>query len=69
MLNIFRQLVVNSFRGIQLPGSMEPLTLTNVDQFVTRLLTLATENPAQHQAVIATARDIVSRMDYAKISC
>ena len=65
---MFRQLVVNSFRGVQLPGSMEPLTLSSVDQFVSRLLAMATENPGQNQAVINTARDIISRMDYAKIS-
>jgi hypothetical protein len=62
--------VVNSFRGLQLPGNnTEPLSLATVDQFVTRLLAMAAENPAQHQAVISTARDIVSRMDYSKISC
>lgn len=67
---VCRQLVVSSFRGVQLPGSpAEPLSLANVDQFVGRLLALATDNPGQHQAIISTARDIVSRMDYAKISC
>jgi hypothetical protein len=55
---------------MQLPGNnTEPLSLATVDQFVTRLLAMAAENPAQHQAVISTARDIVSRMDYSKISC
>ena len=50
-------------------GLNEPLNLRNVDEMASILLNLATEHPAQSHAVVNTAKDIVTRLDYSKISC
>jgi len=68
-LDMLRQMVLSSFRGVTLPGSVEPITPGTVDQFVSKLHGL-TENSNQstgQQALLSTVRDIVSRMDFSKI--
>lgn len=66
-LDILRQMVVSAFRGVQLPGAMEPLTLTSVDQFVARLQGMVGGDQGGNSALVSTVRDIVSRMDFNKI--
>jgi len=68
-LESVRHLVLQGFRGVQVPGLSEPLSLRNVDEMVSILLNLVTDHPIQNLAVINTAKDIVSRLDYSKISC
>jgi len=66
-LDLLRQMVVSAFRGVQLPGALEPLTLASADQFVSRLQGMISEGGQQHSSVVSTVRDIVSRMDLSKI--
>eukprot|EP00092_Neocalanus_flemingeri_P005635 GFUD01006069.1.p1 GENE.GFUD01006069.1~~GFUD01006069.1.p1 ORF type:complete len:310 (-),score=106.26 GFUD01006069.1:648-1577(-) len=67
-LDMLRQMVVSSFRGVQLPGNHEPLTLQSVDQFVAGLHGVTVEQQGQqHTGLLNTVRDIVSRMDFNKI--
>ena len=67
--NSFRQMVLSAFRGVQLPGNIEPVTPTTVDQFVAKLhsLTEKESTSASQQALLTTVRDVVSRMDFSKI--
>ena len=66
---LFRQMVLSSFRGVQLPGSMEPPTPATVDQFVAKLHSLTEKENATagQQALLTTVKDVVSRMDFSKI--
>jgi len=67
-LDMLRQMVVSSFRGVQLPGNHEPLTLQSVDQFVSGLHGVVVEQQGQqHTGLLNTVKDIVSRMDFSKI--
>jgi len=67
-LDMLRQMVVSSFRGVQLPGNHEPLTLQSVDQFVAGLHSVMVEQQGQqHTGLLNTVKDIVSRMDFTKI--
>jgi len=67
-LDMLRQMVVSSFRGVQLPGNHEPLTLQSVDQFVSGLHGVMVEQQGQqHTGLLNTVKDIVSRMDFSKI--
>jgi len=67
-LDMLRQMVVSSFRGVQLPGNHEPLTLQSVDQFVSGLHSVMVEQQGQqHTGLLNTVKDIVSRMDFSKI--
>ena len=67
-LDMLRQMVVSSFRGVQLPGNHEPLTLQSVDQFVSGLQGVMVEQQGQqHTGLLNTVKDIVSRMDFSKI--
>jgi len=68
-LDLLRQMVVTSFRGVSLPGnaSQEPLTHTNVDQYVAKLLSMTEREPELHEGLITTVRDIVGKMDFTKI--
>ena len=67
-LDMLRQMVVSSFRGVQLPGNHEPLTLQSVDQFVSGLHSVMVEQQGQqHTGQLNTVKDIVSRMDFNKI--
>ena len=47
----------------------EPLSVRNVDQMVSTLLSLVEKNPNQNQALINSAKDIIARIDYGKIAC
>jgi len=68
-LDSLRQLIVSAFRGQQVPGVVEHLTMENTDQFVLRLHSLMSEAPGPAQdLIIRTAKDIVARMDYGKIA-
>lgn len=67
-LDLLRQMVVASFRGVSMPG-VEPVTAATVDQFVSRLHGLTEQgsiSPTQ-QALLNTAREVVGRMDFSKI--
>ena len=66
---LFRQMVLSAFRGVQLPGSMEPPTPATVDQFVAKLHSLTEKENATagQQALLTTVKDVVSRMDFSKI--
>jgi len=67
-LDMLRQMVVSSFRGVQLPGNHEPLTMQSVDQFVAGLHSVMIEQQGQqHAGLLNTVKDIVSRMDFTKI--
>jgi len=67
-LDMLRQMMVSSFRGVQLPGNHEPLTLQSVDQFVSGLHSVMVEQQGQqHTGLLNTVKDIVSRMDFSKI--
>merc|ERR1712227_766152 len=65
-LDMIRQMVLSAFRGVQLPGNIEPVTPTTVDQFVAKLhsLTEKESTSASQQALLTTVRDVVSRMDF-----
>lgn len=68
-LDLLKQMVLSAFRGVTLPGSVEPVTPGTVDQFVTRLhdLTEAGHQTVGQQALLSAVRDIVARMDFTKI--
>jgi hypothetical protein len=65
-LDMLRQMVLTSFRGLPLPG-IEPVTPATVDHFVARLHGLAEGGSAGQQALLATVREVVARMDFSKI--
>jgi len=68
-LDSLRQLIVSAFRGVQVPGVVDHLTLDTTDQFVLRLHSLMSEAPGPAQdLIIRTAKDIVARMDYGKMA-
>merc|ERR1712126_19543 len=68
-LDMIRQMVLSAFRGVQLPGNIEPVTPTTVDQFVAKLhsLTEGGTPTVGQQALLSTVKDIVARMDFSKI--
>jgi len=66
-LEAVRQLVLQGFKGVQVPGLSEPLGVRNVDDMVSILLNIMTENPGLNQSILNTAKDIVARLDYANL--
>jgi len=66
-LDMLRQMIVTSFRGVQLPGVHEPLTIQTVDQFISGLNGVLSEQGHQSAGLINSVKDIVSRMDFNKI--
>jgi len=64
---MLRQMIVTSFRGVQLPGVHEPLTIQTVDQFISGLNGVLSEQGHQSAGLINSVKDIVSRMDFNKI--
>ena len=48
-------------------GLSEPLGVRNVDDMVSILLNIMTENPGLNQSILNTAKDIVARLDYANL--
>ena len=49
-------------------AGFKDVTDENIDEVVNMLLGLVKENPLQHQPLIHTARTIVNRLDYSKLS-
>jgi len=68
-LESIRFLVLQAFKGVQVPGFTDGLSTRNVDEMVTKLLSIVTDNPTQHPALIQAARDVVARIDYTKFTC
>ena len=50
-------------------GFSEGISTRNVDQMVSTLLGIVSDNPTQHHALIQAAKDIVARIDYSKVAC
>jgi len=66
-LDLVRNMVLSAFRGVELPGSMEPLSLDYVDSFASKLLKIMKGPKDEESALKDTVRDIVSRMDFSKL--
>ncbi|XP_029697993.1 high mobility group protein 20A isoform X3 [Takifugu rubripes] len=62
-LETLRQALTSSFCSLPLPGSGETPTLDTVDSYMKKLHSLIISNPQEHESLINTVRDVVSRLD------
>ena len=63
-LDQLRALLAERFAAVPLPGCAEPLTPDTVDAYLAKLHGLLLERPQEHQALLATVRDIVHRLEH-----
>jgi len=66
-LDTLRNAVVSAFRGVELPGSMEPLTIDFADTFASKLLRIMKGPKDEDSPLKDTVREIVARMDFSKL--
>lgn len=62
-LQQLRALLAERFAAVPLPDCPEPLTVDSVDAYLAKLHALIVDNPQEHQALVATVRDIVHRLE------
>ncbi|XP_037090388.1 high mobility group protein 20A-like [Pollicipes pollicipes] len=63
-LDQLRALLSERFAAVPLPGCPEPLTPDTVDVYLAKLHALILERPQENQALVATVRDIVHRLEH-----
>ncbi|TWW75786.1 HMG domain-containing protein HMGX1 [Takifugu flavidus] len=66
-LETLRQALTSSFCSLPLPGSGETPTLDTVDSYMKKLHSLIISNPQEHESLINTVRDVVSRLDRSQV--
>ncbi|XP_067871631.1 high mobility group protein 20A isoform X7 [Heterodontus francisci] len=62
-LDTLRQALTSSFATVPLPGSGEIPTLETIDSYMRKLHGIILSNPQNNENLIATVRDLVSRLD------
>uniref|UniRef100_A0A3Q2GNV6 High mobility group 20A n=1 Tax=Cyprinodon variegatus TaxID=28743 RepID=A0A3Q2GNV6_CYPVA len=62
-LETLRQALTSSFSSVPLPGSGETPTLDSIDSYMKKLHSIIVSNPQEHESLISTVRDVVSRLD------
>lgn len=62
-LDTLRHALTSSFSGLALPGSGEVPTLETIDLYMKKLHAIILANPQEHEALINTIREVVSRLD------
>ncbi|XP_063052839.1 high mobility group protein 20A [Engraulis encrasicolus] len=62
-LETLRQALTSSFSVVALPGSGETPTLDTIDTYMKRLHGLILTNPQEHENLIGTVREVVSRLE------
>ena len=65
-LGKLRQLLVQNFNDIEVPGDEDKVSVDNVDKFVEKLHNFLQQNPKEHAALMAKVKSIICRMDYPK---
>jgi len=68
-LDQLRQLVVTNFKGLQIPGVSEPLSLVSADNFISVLHSLLEQpqSSSGHSGLASSVKDIISNMDFSQI--
>ncbi|XP_020389647.1 high mobility group protein 20A isoform X1 [Rhincodon typus] len=62
-LDTLRHALTSSFATVPLPGSGETPTLETIDSYMRKLHSIILSNPQNNENLIATVRDLVSRLD------
>lgn len=62
-LETLRQALTSSFSSVPLPGSGETPTVDNIDHYMKKLHNIIISSPQDHDNLINTVRDVVSRLD------
>ncbi|KAI1904044.1 hypothetical protein AGOR_G00001630 [Albula goreensis] len=62
-LDTLRHALTASFTGLPLPGSGETPTLETIDSYMKKLHGIILTNPQEHESLINTVREVVSRLD------
>ncbi|XP_077525257.1 high mobility group protein 20A-like [Amblyomma americanum] len=63
-LATLRSNLAASFASLPLPGTNETATLENIDSYMAKLHTLILDRPQEHEALIASVREIANRLEY-----
>ncbi|KAK0140428.1 High mobility group protein 20A [Merluccius polli] len=66
-LETLRQALASGFSSVPLPGSGETPTLDSVDSYMKKLHSIVVSNPQEHEGLINTVRDVVNRLDSARV--
>ncbi|XP_048337768.1 high mobility group protein 20A isoform X2 [Sphaerodactylus townsendi] len=62
-LETLRQALASSFAGVPLPGCGETPTTDTIDSYMNRLHSIILANPQENETLIATVREVVSRLE------
>ncbi|XP_066557785.1 high mobility group protein 20A isoform X3 [Amia ocellicauda] len=62
-LETLRQALTSSFSSLPLPGSGETPTLDTIDTYMNKLHSIILAHPQEHETLISTVREVVSRLD------
>ncbi|MGH0119077.1 UNVERIFIED_CONTAM: hypothetical protein FKN15_052278 [Acipenser sinensis] len=65
-LETLRQALTASFSSLPLPGSGETPTLDTIDSYMNKLHSIILANPQEHENLINTVRDVISRLESIK---
>lgn len=63
-LNALKLTLATNLSSVVLPGFNETLTLDNVDVFMAKLHSLILDAPEENESLIATVRDVISRLSF-----
>ncbi|XP_032831579.1 high mobility group protein 20A-like isoform X1 [Petromyzon marinus] len=66
-LEALRHALTNGFSAVPLPGSGETPTLETIDSYMTKLHNIILASPQENEGLLATVRDVVSRLDSDKL--
>ena len=65
-LGKLRQLLVQNFVDIAVPGEEDKVSVDNVDKFIEKLHNCLQQSPKEHATLTAKVKSIICRMDYPK---
>ncbi|KAL1423028.1 hypothetical protein MTO96_021420 [Rhipicephalus appendiculatus] len=63
-LATLRTKLAASFSNLPLPGTNETATLENIDSYMAVLHSIILDRPQEHEALIASVREIANRLEY-----
>lgn len=63
-LAALRTKLAASFSSLPLPGTNETATLENIDSYMAVLHSIILDRPQEHEALIASVREIANRLEY-----
>lgn len=63
-LDNLRATLASHFSAVPLPGLHESVSADNIDNYMTHLHTIMLESPEENETLIASVRDIVSRINF-----